>query len=52
MKDGRAMKGWEGEELREMVGRLRKEKEAIRRALEKAVRGKDKQDEELIEVSN
>ena len=34
------MTGWEGEELREMVGRLRKEKEAIRRALEKAVKGK------------
>ena len=52
MQDGPAMTGWEEEELREMVGRLRKEKEAIRRALEKAIRGKDKQDEELIEVSN
>ena len=52
MQDGPAMTGWEGAELWEMVGRLRKEKEAIRRALEEAVKGKDKQAEELIEVSN
>ena len=42
----------EGEELREMVGRLRREKEAVRRNLEEAVKGKDKQAEEILEISN
>ena len=42
----------EGEELREMVGRLRREMEAVRRNLEEAVKGKDKQTEELLDISN
>ena len=42
---------WEGEELWERVGRLRREKEAIRRNLQEAVKGKDKQAEELLEIS-
>ena len=46
------MTGWEGEELREMVKRLRGEKEVIRRNLEEAVKGKDKQTEELLDISN
>ena len=52
MQDGPAMTGWEEEELREMVGRLRREMEAVRRNLEEAVKGKDKQTEELLDISN
>ena len=40
------------EELREMVGRLRREKEADRRNLEEAVEGIEKQAKELLEISN
>ena len=47
-----AMTWREGEELREMVGRLRREMEAVRRNLEEAVKGKDKQTEELLDISN
>ena len=42
----------EGEELQEMVGRLRRKKEAVRRNLEEAVKGKYKQAEELLEISD
>ena len=47
-----AMTWREGEELREMVGRLKREKEAVRMSLEEAVKGKSRQAEELLKVSD
>ena len=41
----------EGEELREMVGRLKKEKEAVRRNLEEAEKENNRLAEEFLEVS-
>ena len=47
-----AMTWREGEELGEMVSRLKRENEMVRRNLEEAVKGKDKQADELLEISN
>ena len=41
----------DGEELREMVGRLKREKEAVRRDLEEAGKENNRLAEELLEVS-
>ena len=52
MKGLPAMTWQEGEELREMVERLKREREAVRRSLEEAVERKNRQAEELLEVSD
>ena len=50
MQDLLARTWREGEELREMVERLKREKEAVRRSLEEAVKVRIRQAEELLEV--
>ena len=52
MQDLLAMTWREVEELREAVERLKRDKEAVRRSLEEAGRVRNRQAEELLEVSD